>query len=230
MSNLFLNETLVRESKCLFMLSISRVVQRNVSSKYFFFKSLNLLTPLRYNFESDKITFECDLTFHLYQFKIHLNLRTDYENELFYAKCQSYLIKRQNNFNHTYKMCVTNFELNERDGDESIRGHNGILAVISNEFYLLVMFLVLFLMGMYGLLFFGSKFCDRDNFKKENQNSYFRGIICRRKVNPCKSINSSIDIVNKELDTIKNLIDSNQLEKSKLDQVRKKLSELKLKI
>ncbi len=50
---------------------------------------------------------KCELAFHLLQFKIHFNLKTDYENELFYEKCQDFLIKNSNSFYRNYEKCFS---------------------------------------------------------------------------------------------------------------------------
>jgi Leucine-rich repeat (LRR) protein len=80
-SNIYLDIHLIEQYKCFFMHSIERVVRRNVSNKYLFYKSINLLTLKSEN------DLDCELTFQFLQFKIHLNLKTDFENERFYEKC-----------------------------------------------------------------------------------------------------------------------------------------------
>jgi hypothetical protein len=112
-SSIVLNEILISNYKCLFMFNLQRDIQRHVSNKYIFYKSINLLT-LDFSFR-ESLSSKCDLMFHLYQFKIHFNLKTDYDNDLFYDLCKKILIKRNNNFNHNKKKCFANFELNDKE-------------------------------------------------------------------------------------------------------------------
>ena len=99
-SNVYLNELMVIENKCLFMHSLfERPIQRNLSNRYIFYKSLNLIT------ETFKTTNICFLTFHLLQMKIHLNLKSDYENELFYDMCQDVLVGLSTTFGSNLQQC-----------------------------------------------------------------------------------------------------------------------------
>ena len=92
LGNFYLNETMVQSYTCLFIKSIERDLKRNVGNRYLFYKSL-----------TNSLTKRIELTFHLFQFGIHLNLRTDYENEMFYDECQQFLITRSNSFRVNYK-------------------------------------------------------------------------------------------------------------------------------
>jgi hypothetical protein len=81
LSNLHIDEMMVSEFKCIFMHSLERTIQRNVDNKYVYYRSINLLiqdTNLIQERDS------CDLKLGLLQFKIHLNLKNDDQNELFY--------------------------------------------------------------------------------------------------------------------------------------------------
>ena len=60
--------------------ALKRHVQRNILNKFHFFKSLNLL--------GTELTVKCEIQFFLLQFKIHFNLKTDNEYDLFYEKCK----------------------------------------------------------------------------------------------------------------------------------------------
>jgi Leucine-rich repeat (LRR) protein len=144
-SSIVLKETLISKYKCLFMHNLERDIQRNVSNKYIFYKSINLISS---NFTfNDSLNMKCDLVFHLYQFKIHYNLKTDYDNDLFYDSCQKILIKRENNYNHSKRECLANFEFNDKEEEEShIDSLDPVLKVMSNSFYILSMTLFLSLL------------------------------------------------------------------------------------
>ena len=89
----------------------------------------------------------CQLTFEFLQFKIHWNLKSDYENEMFYEKCKTGLIAQRNNFNHSLKKCIDNFQFleHEKNNDQETE-ENSILYILSDGFYLVTMFvLIIFL-------------------------------------------------------------------------------------
>ena len=134
-SNIYLNETTLNEYKCLFMHSIERKVQRNVGNRYKFFKSINLLTA-NSNLENKSY---CEFVFELFQFKIHLNLKTDYQNEQFYEKCRNYLIRRENHLYHNLKHCSPNLTL----ADYDYESRNAFKTTMLNDY---TFYLVLFML------------------------------------------------------------------------------------
>ena len=95
---------------------------------------------------NENINVKCDLVFHLYQFKIHFNLKTDYDNDLFFDSCKKILIKRENNFNHTKRNCIRNFVFNPIDEEIEIFSINPILEVLSNFYFLLSLVFILTLL------------------------------------------------------------------------------------
>jgi Leucine-rich repeat (LRR) protein len=143
-SSIVLDESLISNYKCLFVNNLQRDIQRHVSNKYTFYKSINLLS-LDFIFNGS-LKIQCDLMFHLYQFKIHFNLKTDYDNDLFFDSCQKILIKRENNYNHNKKKCFANFELNDKEETNEQVSLHRVLKVISNSYYLVSMSLVLSLL------------------------------------------------------------------------------------
>jgi Leucine-rich repeat (LRR) protein len=143
-STIVLNESLINKYKCLFMHTLQKDLQRNVSNRYIFYKSINLIS-LEFSFNAS-FDLKCDLTLELFQFKIHYNLKTDYEVELFYDFCQTVLIKRGNNYNHTKRKCLSNFEFEDREEENEIDQLPSILKVLSNFYYLLSMALILSLL------------------------------------------------------------------------------------
>jgi Leucine-rich repeat (LRR) protein len=143
-SSIVLDEILISNYKCLFMHNLERDIQRTISNKYIFYKSINLIT-LNFSF-NESLNTKCDLMFHLYQFKVHFNLKTDYDNDLFYDLCQKILIKRNNNFNHNKRNCITNFEFSDKEEESEKDSLHPILKVISNSYYLVSMSLVLSLL------------------------------------------------------------------------------------
>ena len=127
LSNIFLNVSLVVANKCVFMRSIERKVQRNIFNRFVFFRSLNLIT-FESNFED-----ECHLAFNLLQFKIHFNLRSDYQNELFYAKCQDRIVSDANTFDCVRSVCSHQFDIASKEGHYEERTQRRALASIFSD-------------------------------------------------------------------------------------------------
>jgi Leucine-rich repeat (LRR) protein len=144
-SKIVLNESLIFKYECLFEHDLQRGIQRNVSNKYIFYKSINLLN-LNFSFEHE-FKSKCDLVFHLFQFNVHFNLRTDYDNDLFYDSCQKVLIEKGNCFKKTQKNCLVNVYYNEKEDEIEIDLPNSFTKIFSNFFYLLTMGLLLTLLG-----------------------------------------------------------------------------------
>jgi len=144
-STIVLNESLISKYKCLFMHNLQKDIQRNILNQFIFFKSINLISPdLKFN---ESLNTKCDLVFHLFQFKIHFNLKTDYDNDLFYDSCQKILIKRENNYNHSKRECLANYEFNDHAEEQSeIVSLHPFLKVLSNFYYILSMLLILSLL------------------------------------------------------------------------------------
>jgi Leucine-rich repeat (LRR) protein len=140
-SSIVLDEILISNYKCLFMHNLQRDIQRNVSNKYIFFKSINLIT-LNFTF-NDSLNMKCDLMFHLFQFKVHFNLKTDYDNDLLFDLCKKILIKRNNNFNHNKRKCFSNFQFNDKEESSEIFPLDRIFKVVTNIYYILSMALTL---------------------------------------------------------------------------------------
>jgi Leucine-rich repeat (LRR) protein len=143
-STIALSESLIFKYKCLFSHNLQRDVQRKVSEKYIFYKSINLIS-MAFSFDAS-LKSRCDLIFHLFQFKIHFNLKTDDDNQLFYESCQKMLIRRENNFNHTKKACFAKFEFQDKEGAKFIDSLHPVLKVLSNFYYLVSMALLLCLL------------------------------------------------------------------------------------
>ena len=134
---------MIFEFKCLFIrFATNRSFTTKGGYRYKFFKSINLLTN---DVTREYDAFECELKFHLFQFRIHLDLRSDYENELFYEKCgggEVYnLIQKSNNYNHNYKKCFNeySFQTDEVEAKFTIKS-NGIFT--DYVFYLTVVLLL----------------------------------------------------------------------------------------
>ena len=56
---------------------------------------------MRIDYES-----ECKLIFRFLQVKIHFNLKSDYENEIFYEKCENVLVKKEKRFHNSKNICL----------------------------------------------------------------------------------------------------------------------------
>ena len=145
-SSLHLSDSLVIANKCLFMHSIQRPVLKNSSNgKIIFFKSLNLVSPE--NKLEANLTFVCEVTYQFLQFKVHFNLKTEYENELFYEKCGDYLAQKNNDYNHNYQNCFQEFKFNENIVLKNSFEKFTLLEILANPLYLITMvFLVLILL------------------------------------------------------------------------------------
>jgi len=142
-SNVYIDQMMVSEFKCIFMHSLERTVQRNVDNKYVYYRSINLLTQ---DTNSIQERDSCDLKLNLLQFKIHLNLKNDYEIEMFYEKCGDYLVKLENNFNHTKKQCFREFEFDNKQFQRTWSSYL-ILKMLSNGYFLTIAFLLASILG-----------------------------------------------------------------------------------
>ena len=127
LSNFYLNATTVVLYKCLLLHSLQRYTQRNVSNKYMFYKSINFISPQSHgNFE-----FWCWLKFEFLQFNLHLNLKSDDENEIFYELCGKSIVIKQNGYCFNYRKCFDKSNGNN-DDEEFIIGKG--LTVQSKKF------------------------------------------------------------------------------------------------
>jgi len=149
------------------MHSIEREVKRNVGDgKYKFFKSINLIS----NDLSDLAVNEyCELTFEFLQFKIHWNLKSDYENEMFYEKCKTGLIAQRNNFNHSLRKCFHNFQFKGYE-KESVKEtkDKSIADVLSDGIYLLTMFFLIIYLFPFFVYVYLNLFHEKKTFTENN--------------------------------------------------------------
>ena len=149
-NTIFLNESTILAHKCLFMHSMPRISTRNVNKKSFY-KSINLISTPQFKFDF------CSVTFQFLQFRVHFNLKTEYQNEQFYEKCQANIIhSRENQFMFSKSKCFPGFEF----GDEikttvNLENISRFMSTISNPLYLLIMIFVFILLGP-GLVLMGN--------------------------------------------------------------------------
>jgi Leucine-rich repeat (LRR) protein len=146
-SSIYMNESLIVRYKCLLMHELDRDVQRNVLNTYIFFKSINLISENVLFIDEASIKSKCHLVFHLFQFKLHLNLKTDYENDLFFKSCEKVLIEKENNFNHNKRKCLRTFVFKDKTVPENVEYVQSFLLILSNVYFLLTMALLLSLLG-----------------------------------------------------------------------------------
>jgi hypothetical protein len=148
--NIYLNESTIKEFKCIFMHYMERKIQRQISNKYLFFKSINLLTLKNVDVDEN----ECQMKFQFLQFKIHFNLKTDFQNEWFYEKCQRVLTKNENRFKNSENNCLlrNHFISSQIDEDQNEKETLKAFLVFSNGVYLFTMFLLIVLLGLVYLL------------------------------------------------------------------------------
>jgi Leucine-rich repeat (LRR) protein len=185
-STIVLNESLVIENECILVQIQDKKVQRAISNKYVFFKSINLLT-VNFSF-NDNFSQKCDMVFRFFQFNVHLNLKTDENFDNFYSSCQSLIITKEFNFNHTYnhfftKKCDSResfvyLELEQSNAENLVKLTSNFRKVFSNSYYLLTMSLLLALfVPVFWILFSHGVFskCNQElsiekqkkNFEKE---------------------------------------------------------------
>ena len=88
-----------------------------------------------------------DLVFHLFQFRLHLNLKTDFEYELFFDSCKNVLINRENTFNHNKRRCVQTFLFKDKEKVENAEFVQPFLLIFSNWYFLLTIALFFSFLG-----------------------------------------------------------------------------------
>ena len=134
--------------------------------KFNFYKSLNILT-----FESD--VRKCELTFRFLQFRIHFNLKFDFQNERFYEECQKILITKSNSYQTNYRKCFLNQahdkEVDETDVIEDERGN--FVKILSNVyFYFIVTLLLCVLSPIFAIVYIQLKCSNKIVYVKEKSN------------------------------------------------------------
>ena len=95
---------------------------------------------------------ECDLTFNLLQLNLHLNLKLDDEIETFYETCKDSLIRIENKYENILNRCLLKANIIKNDNKQSsiaFNNANRVLAVLSDPFYLIILFLLVLLLGPY---------------------------------------------------------------------------------
>jgi Leucine-rich repeat (LRR) protein len=166
--NIHLTRSMIQENKCLFMHSIEREVKRNVGDgKYKFFKSINLISNDFHELTQNEY---CELTFEFLQFKIHWNLISDYENEMFYEKCKNNLIAWRNDFNHSFKKCFNNFQFLEHEKNNNKETENSTLNVLKNGIYLLTMIILILFFLPFSVFIITDLFYEVETSFKINKN------------------------------------------------------------
>ena len=132
--NIHLDELVVIENECILISFKNEFkAERNIENKYSFYRSLNLISPL-FAFDKNQ-TFFCDFIFRLLQFKIHFNLKSDYDNELFYEKCKIFLIKKSNYFSNSKKDCLNEMQEYGIENGDNINEESIAAKVLSNFYY-----------------------------------------------------------------------------------------------
>jgi len=177
--NIYMNYSTINEYQCIFMHSIERKIQRNVlGNKYKFYKSINLLTFANEDqVRIDVNESECQLIFRFLQFKIHFNLKSDYENEIFYDKCKNVLIRKENSFYNSQNICLkTTKSISNEIETKSEKDTNKIFLVLSDGVYLMTMIVLLVYLGLVYLLLAMHLFGTENRVKNEtnsNSNNFF---------------------------------------------------------
>ena len=140
--NIHLSNSIAIKYKCLFIyVANERNFTRNIRNKFKFYKSLNLIT------QQNQDEFDCDLIFHLFQFRIHFNLRTDYEYEQFYEKCKYSLIRKRNSFNSNQMKCLDESKITNEIINSEKEENNRLINILTDFAFYLIMALILSLLG-----------------------------------------------------------------------------------
>jgi hypothetical protein len=149
-STIVLNESLFSINECILVQIQDKKVQRSISNKYVFYKSINLLT-VNFSF-NDSLQYKCAMVFRFFQYNVHLNLKTDENFDTFYSSCHGIIINKEFNFNHTYNHFFTKcdsresyvyLKLEQIDVESLIKLTSNFRKVFSNSYYLLTMSLLL---------------------------------------------------------------------------------------
>jgi Leucine-rich repeat (LRR) protein len=156
--NFYLNESTIFSYKCIFMNSIERNIQRKIQRSernYFaFFKSINLITPegialFKGNIsEANLFNKTCETIFAFLQFNLHYNLKSDIENEVFFEKCKSVLIKHSSNFTNANAKCFPNYSVHDKEILEETRQEKVLSKIFQNYVFWLTMFIILLYLGL----------------------------------------------------------------------------------
>jgi hypothetical protein len=99
----------------------------------------------------------------MFQFKVHYNLRTDYENDLYFSLCQGLLIKRENTFFYNYRKCFPDLKVTKNEKKQTENDDESsfiLLKVVFNIYYLVTMGLFLSLVIPVSCLIFRFELCS----------------------------------------------------------------------
>ena len=143
-NNIYANESLIIKNKCLFMHSIERPIQRDVSNgKLLFYKSLNLISTE--HLATSNLAYFCELTFHFLQFNVHFNLKTDYDNDLFYERCKYILQNKTNSYFNNCMKCGTVLKPIDTSEiiDITLEKKTTLARVLSNFIFIFICMLLL---------------------------------------------------------------------------------------
>ena len=100
-SNIYLNGVIVQDNECLLMQTLKRDVVRRVgyNGSIVYYRSINLITS--------SLNSSCDIKLLFLQSNIHLDLKTDFQFDKFYERCNLFLIKNENSFTMKKNICGT---------------------------------------------------------------------------------------------------------------------------
>jgi len=104
--NIYLDESVIVENKCLFMHTIVRDIKRSIANRFKFYKALNLISPVfdsKLDNKYDRV--KCEVVFEFFQLKIYFNLKSDYAFEVFQRSCEHFLISESSKFKAIYNKC-----------------------------------------------------------------------------------------------------------------------------
>ena len=91
---------------------------------------------------------ECELTFRLFQAKIHLNLKSDYRNELFFEKCKDSILSNENGYeNNNLKCAFSSNRLLKYGKPKNINEDIKSVGLFSDYIFYLTYLLILSLLG-----------------------------------------------------------------------------------
>jgi len=218
--NVYLKKSILVDNVCLFTYSFEREIKRKLGNKYTFYKSINVLTDelSRLDYDSNK----CALTFHLFQFKIHFNLKSDHENELFYEKCKENLIVESNSFYRNYEKCLDNFSQQKemRSKKTILNDEERFFKILTDyNFYLIMGLILSLLVPVFALI---SIHLMKNKIKSDQLNKKEKSSrIQHTNRNKSQQVISTLLFINHETRHIKNNDNENDRNKNELNSSRR---------
>jgi hypothetical protein len=237
-STIVLNESLVIENQCNLVRIQDKKVQRSISNKYVFYKSINLLT-IDFSFH-ENLQQKCDMAFRFFQYNVHLNLKTDEMFNIFYESCKNNLDHKGNNYNNTQgriKKCVfnqSNFQTNLFYDEILINITSTFRKIFSNFYFIFTMsLLIIFLSPVFYLILRHDVYFDRLNDTTNNIQAMLNELeikIKNRRQEIIQILDKDLKLEKRFKNEKSKLFESIQIKKNELKKMKEKYETLKNRI